>query len=62
MGIYASDTAANAPRSGYVTYVCVLQNNDSSYPIVFGLAITGEIYNCWKTTSGEFSSWRRIDA
>ena len=62
MGIYASDSAANAPRSGYFTYVCVLQNNDSNYPIVFGLAITGEIYNCWKTTSGSFSSWRRIDA
>lgn len=62
MGVYTSDSAANAPISGYVTYVCVLQNNDPKYPIIFGLAIDGSIWNCWKTTSGSFSSWRRIDA
>lgn len=60
-GIYASDSAANAPTTGYVTYICILQNNDSKYPIIFGLALNGAIYNCWKTTSGSFSSWRRID-
>lgn len=60
-GIYASDGAANAPTPGYVTYICILQNNDSKYPIIFGLALNGAIYNCWKTTSGSFSSWRRID-
>lgn len=61
MGIYSSDSAANAPQSGYVTYVCILQNNDSKYPVIFGLCLSGPIYNCWKTTSGSFSSWRRID-
>lgn len=62
MGIYSSDSAANAPQSGYVTYVCILQNNDSNYPVIFGLCLSGPIYNCWKTTSGAFSSWRRIDS
>ena len=60
-GIYSSDRAANAPKTGYVTYVCILQNNDSKYPIIFGLAMDGGIWNCWKTTSGSFSNWRRID-
>lgn len=61
MGIYSSSNAAHSPQAGYVTYVCILQNNDPSYPIIFGLSITGAIYNCWKNTSGSFSDWRRLD-